>query len=427
MRHTHHMTTEVAERLLELIHDLGECQDAREILVAGFRHLRFLFGEFSVAALLVDFDEGARWMLLPMESPYAPSWGGVAHHMVPAGTDIDSLILQLGRDVTGWLENDSALKGVLRQSREPFRVTDDVVAIRLGALTGSACRCFWAAGWKRPSGQFAWMILGFPETHAWPEGSLQTYARTVETTSRMAFYPSLLQSVRKQEEVNHSIRRNIVHDLKTPLTVIKGYAETLLIPGVCDDAEMRDELLQGVVESCDRLLDDIKEIIEPLTGVYVPQRAEMDLATTLQKVVMAERHTERSKSHQLVLMGTDAPAPYHGDRRKLMRVFENLISNAVKYSPGHGKTVTIRLQRGPGEYAVSIHDEGLGMTDVQLARVLNRGGRVVEETLGIEGSGFGLSSCQLVLEAHGGRLDARSEPGKGSIFAAILPDSPEST
>jgi signal transduction histidine kinase len=189
---------------------------------------------------------------------------------------------------------------------------------------------------------------------------------------------------------------------------------------------MRDELLQGVVESCDRLLDDIKEIIEPLTGVYVPQRAEMDLATTLQKVVMAERHTERSKSHNLVLMGTDEPAPYHGDRRKLMRVFENLISNAVKYSPGHGKTVTIRLQRGPGEYAVSIHDEGLGMTDVQLARVLNKGGRVVEETLGIEGSGFGLSSCQLVLEAHGGRLDARSEPGKGSIFAAILPDSPAS-
>ena len=109
------------------------------------------------------------------------------------------------------------------------------------------------------------------------------------------------------------------------------------------------------------------------------------------------------------------------DPRKFRRVVENLLSNAVKYSPGTGKTVTVSLDHEGDEFSVSVKDDGIGMNDVQLARVMNDAGRVVEDELGIEGSGFGLESARTVLEAHGGRLSAASQPGRGTTFTMILP------
>ncbi|MBX3114135.1 MAG: HAMP domain-containing histidine kinase [Fimbriimonadaceae bacterium] len=413
-------SVETAQRMLEMIHDLGECQDARQILVAALRHYRFLFGEYKGMILLLDDPKSGNWRSLGLESPYGQSWGGISHNMLPENSSTDQIGSDLGKDATPWITNDPPFRRAFVESSEGFVAHDGVLAVRLATFTGLNANIFWAASWRRPGGSHAWSILAFDNAHAPNEERFGLYCTAVETTSRMAYYPSLLQSVARTERINQSIRRNIVHDLKTPITVIKGYAETLREPEIAADPEIVEELFNGIVESCDRLLADIKDIIEPIEGEWKPTLEEFDLAMMLHKVVLAERHTERSKHHNLVLQGADEPVMVCGDRRKLMRVVENLLSNAVKYSPGLNKNVWVKLTHYANRVMIEVQDEGLGLSQDQVKRVLDDCQRVVDESLGIEGSGFGLNSCQLVLKAHGGKLEVDSEQGVGSVFRAIL-------
>ena len=125
----------------------------------------------------------------------------------------------------------------------------------------------------------------------------------------------------------------------------------------------------------------------------------------------------------MVLFGSGeiGSAMLTGDRELMEYAIYNLLTNAVKYSPGHGKQVEIELRVTGPVAQISFRDEGIGMSDVQLARVLSDGGRAVDDGLGIEGTGFGLTSVQTVLAAHGGKLKASSQPGYGSTFTVMLP------
>ncbi len=416
------MTVETAERVLELVHDLGECRDARQILVASARHFRVLFGDFLVATLVADDPRTGHWRALSLENPYLPSWGGVTPRDIPKDTDLDAITHHLGRDVTGRVRNDYALNQALIQSHEPFFAVDNVLSVHLAAMTNAPCRCFMGASWKRPTTEhYPWLILGFATGEDADESKLGLFTTAVETTSRMASYPSMVHYVQRQERVSHSIRRNIVHDLKTPITVIKGYAETLQHQEVLEDEEMSREFIDAIVDSCDRLLADIKDIIEPVEGAYVPRLSEFDLAQLVSKTIMAERHTERSRHHEILLAGADAPVIVTADMRKVRRVLENLISNAIKYSPGVGNKVYVTLQANAEVAKITVRDEGIGMTADQLEKAMAGGGRVVDQSLGIEGSGFGLGSAQLVLTAHRGKLEADSAPGQGTSFTATIP------
>lgn len=236
----------------------------------------------------------------------------------------------------------------------------------------------------------------------------ETYNRMVENQNHM-------------ERTSQSLRRNIVHDLKTPVTVIKGFAETLLQPYHSDDAALRKELLTDIVEQSERLLDDLKDIITPVSDSWEPQPEEFNLSRLVESVVASERYTARAAEHKLMVFGADDPINITADRRKIRRVIENLLSNAVKYSPGEGKTVKVELTHTDDEVTVAFVDEGLGLTLEELQKVLIETGRLSDSALGIEGSGFGIDSCRRVLQAHGGRLEATSEKGVGSMFRIRIP------
>jgi len=414
----------IAAKMLDLITDLGDCEDSRQILVAATRRFRQLFGDYNVFALLLEDTAAETWTILPLESAYHDPWGGISHDDLPEATDIDELARRLGRNVTKRVVNDSLLNPTLLEHGEPFVAMDNVLATRLSGVTGSPSRSFMSAPWKRPNGQGGgWLMLGYEDTQPIPDAIQRLFSTAVEVTGRMALYPTLIDFVNRTEKINQSIRRNIVHDLKTPLTVIRGYAETLEHPEIAADSEMRAELLSGIVESTDRLLTDLKDILEPVDKAWTPEVESFDLTMVVHKAVMAERHTERSKNHKISLTGADRPIHIIADLRKVRRVVENLLSNAVKYSPGVDKPVLVNLARGDREVAIVFQDKGIGMTREQLEKVMADGGRVVDATLGIEGSGFGLDSTRRVLAAHGGRLEAQSVPGHGSTFVAFLPIS----
>ena len=239
-------------------------------------------------------------------------------------------------------------------------------------------------------------------------------------------FNAMIEESESAERIQNQVRRNIVHDLKTPVTVIKGMGETLMFPEMAEDPTWREEMVRAIIEQSDRLLDDLRDILVPIEGDYVPESETFDLAILVEKVVKAEKHTSRAQGHEIIVRGTDAPISVTADRRKLRRVLENLLSNAIKYSPGQGHRVYITVDvAGNDQAAVSFRDEGLGMSPDQLATVLADGGRVASHaSLGIEGTGFGLDSVQKVLRAHGGRLEVVSTEGRGSTFTAILPLGP---
>ena len=235
-------------------------------------------------------------------------------------------------------------------------------------------------------------------------------------------FNAMVEESDRQERIQQGIRRNIVHDLKTPVTVIKGMGETLMFPEMAEDPTWRDEMVRAIVEQSDRLLDDLKDILQPINPDYKPELEEFDLSLLVERVVKSEKHTTRAADHLLTISGTDSPIMILADRRKLRRVYENLLSNAIKYSPGNGKHVEVSLAQRGEEAIVSFRDDGLGLDSDQLARVLDSGGRVESHAqMGIEGTGFGLNSVQTVLRAHGGRLEASSQPNQGSTFSAVVP------
>lgn len=412
--------------MLELIHDLGDCEDSRQVLITATRHMRVLFGDYWVAALIVDDPGTDRWWMLPLENPYEPSWGGIPHHMLPPKTETDEICRQIGRDVHSTLMSEGVLTRGLVDGAESFVSTDNPLAMRLAAMTGSPCRTFMGACWKRPqSARKAWMVLGYPEPVEVAAEALKLYETTVSTMAKMAAYPALVSYIDRAERLNQSVRRNIVHDLKTPLTVIKGYMQTLMEGGETLGPEMTEELSAGIIESCDRLLEDIKDLLEPVGHAWTPQISRFDLSALVNKVVLAERHTDRAKGRTIDVAGGEAAVWVEADFRKIRRVVENLLSNAVKYSPGEGNRIWVEVVTFDGHVTVSVRDEGIGMDDVQLAKVMNEAGRVVDPALGIEGTGFGLSSTRTVVEAHGGRLMAESCVGVGSTFRFELPLRPD--
>jgi signal transduction histidine kinase len=269
------------------------------------------------------------------------------------------------------------------------------------------------------------VFLGYQEPVDVSDEVLALYDATIEITSRLTGYLSLYNDITRLEHLNQSVRRNLVHDLKTPLAVIKGCADTLLNLDVESQRELGHELVSGISEQAERLLEQLQELLAPpVESGWHPQYEEFDLALSIQKTVMAERHTERARDHHIVVEGANAPMLVRADARKIRRVIENLLSNAVKYSPGRGKTVRVSLSVHGNNVAIAFYDDGLGMAPEQLRRVLQAPGRVGDASLSIEGSGFGLDSCRRVLQAHGGCLQAESCCGQGSTFTAVLPLAP---
>jgi signal transduction histidine kinase len=239
-------------------------------------------------------------------------------------------------------------------------------------------------------------------------------------------FDHMVERDEQMDAISNGIRRNIVHDLKTPVTVIKGMAETLEIPEVGEDPEMRKEMLGAITQQSERLLDDLKDILHPLDDDYAPIVEEFDLSALVESIAKVEKHTGRAANHQIQITGSDRAILVTADKRKIRRVIENLLSNAIKYSPGDNKTVRVEIEEGDAEVIrVHVEDEGMGMTMDDLHRILSEGGRVEEHAkMGIEGTGLGLGSVRMILQAHQGELLAESEPGKGSRFTAVLPRSP---
>ncbi len=226
-----------------------------------------------------------------------------------------------------------------------------------------------------------------------------------------------------EEEMQNTFISVISHELKTPVSIIKGYAETLAREDAhWDQATLRDGL-QVIVEEADRLARQIADLLE----VSRLQAGGLHLDLTDWPVVpMAEQVARRfaataDEQFTFELRFPDDFPVVHADYDRTRTVLENLVSNAVKYSPDGG---LIRIAgRTDGDLAIiSVTDQGIGIAPEEQTRLFRRfyrvDNRLRRET---QGAGLGLFLSRAIVEAQGGRIWVESQPGRGSRFSFSLP------
>ncbi len=230
---------------------------------------------------------------------------------------------------------------------------------------------------------------------------------------------------RNTEKIKNEFISTAAHELNTPLTTIMGFTELLIAPdsyGGFTDTQ-RQEFLVEILEKSDvlaRIVSDLLDLSRMESGQAMPlQKALTDLDETIHKAI--RRYKVSDNSHEFVLeLAESAVSGILVDQQRIIQVLENLISNAVKYSPS-GSRIVISTRRN-GDYAlVSIADQGVGMTEEQVARVFDKFYRADASNTAIDGLGMGMSIVQNIILAHDGTIDISSVPGVGTTVTFSLP------
>lgn len=289
-----------------------------------------------------------------------------------------------------------------------------------------------------------WPLPG--AAHLYVEGELQrkdgemislgiTYAPLLDHQGRMTNIIANARDLtryRQEEQLHKTFISVISHELKTPVSIIKGYTGTLRRQDANWSPEVQQEYLSVIEEEADRLNDLINNLLEASriqSGAF-----ELDLSDEVHLPRLAEETARKFKSqtdrHRFTI---DFPPDYPtitGDERRLIQVFNNLVSNAIKYSPDGGQILLSGAVHN--DYVtVSVKDEGIGIPRHERRRIFQQFSRL-DNALSrkTEGSGLGLFLTKAIIEAHGGRIwfhsltdeqEASGEESSGTTFTFSLP------
>ena len=241
----------------------------------------------------------------------------------------------------------------------------------------------------------------------------------------------VLRDMRREQEVDRMKREflaNISHELRTPLTPIKGYAEMLRLREIPRD--QAEKFLEGILESSGRLervIDMLVSFAAIEAGHLTPRVEPVELRALLEGVALRWRHKADELHPVTHWVGRNLP-DLLVDRRLIERSLDELVDNAVKYSPaGGGIELEAHLaENGEGPtIEIAVRDHGVGIPGDRLDSVFADFAQLDgSSTRRFGGLGLGLTFVQRIVEAHDGRLTCRSAPGRGSTFSICLPVVP---
>ncbi|MCP3143745.1 sensor histidine kinase [Pyxidicoccus xibeiensis] len=212
------------------------------------------------------------------------------------------------------------------------------------------------------------------------------------------------------------------HELKTPLTSLSLTLETMerKHPAALEEPKERLKRARRQVTSLIGLVDDLLDVGRIQQGHLELRQAPVSLGSLLAEVIASFRPL--APRHHLTLELPQGEVPVKGDAARLTQVFNNLLDNAIKYSP-EGGAVRVKLMRGEGLARVSVSDEGVGIPAEQFPELFERFFRArTTTTKSFGGLGLGLYITRNLVERHGGRIDVQSEVDQGTTFVVTFPE-----
>ncbi len=227
------------------------------------------------------------------------------------------------------------------------------------------------------------------------------------------------------EQVRRDFVANASHELRTPLSIINGYIENLS-DGALENKELAQRFLGIMKKHGDRIariVEDMLTISKFESANQDPTRAGIfDLQSCVTDVIERLQPLIEEKSATVSMIPAGPEAPIAGDRFYWDQIFFNLIENALKQNLCSGLNIRVTLVDQGSRYEISIADDGVGIPSTDLPFIFKRFYRVEKHhSKEIKGTGLGLSIVKRAVEAHGGEVTARSEPGKETAFVISVP------
>jgi heavy metal sensor kinase len=215
---------------------------------------------------------------------------------------------------------------------------------------------------------------------------------------------------------------NVAHELKTPLTIIRGESEVALM----QERNLLEyqRVIRVNVEETEKLLKIVEDLLLISKLEYQPQAynfEEFDFSSFMKEITEQAKKIAAQKNIAVKLIADNKPLLMKGDELHLRRLFLNLLNNAVKFTPQEG-SITVGVHRNNRKLKVSISDTGVGIKPEHLNKIFNRFFHTGAASSGSEdGSGLGLSIALSIAKIHGGDISVKSAPQKGSTFTVTLP------
>jgi len=234
-----------------------------------------------------------------------------------------------------------------------------------------------------------------------------------------------ISEIRRLERARRDFVANVSHEFRTPLAIIQGFAETLLDDAL-EDAENRRRFSKIIYEQSLRLVrltEDLLKLAQLEAGQFGAERRPVDAGQILESCVESARALISSEQKELTLELEYPPSlpPFHADARSIEEILQNLLGNAIRYTPGGGR-IRIKAAVFDDEIVLSVSDTGIGISSVEHSRIFERFYRTdAARSRESGGTGLGLSIVKHLVEFHNGRVEVESEIGRGATFRVFLP------
>jgi two-component system phosphate regulon sensor histidine kinase PhoR len=231
-----------------------------------------------------------------------------------------------------------------------------------------------------------------------------------------------ITEAKRLEEAQRRFVANASHELRTPISALKGLLE-LLTGGAKDDLEVRDDFLRTMsleVDRLGRLVADLLTLAQLEAGNLILHRGPVPVAELLDEVAAVMRPLADRSDVSLAVVVPSGDLDAYCDRDRITQVLLGFVDNALKHSSSGG-TVTLRASRRDGAVSLEVRDDGVGIDPESVPRLFDRFYRVDESRATPRGTGLGLSIAGEIVDAHGSTITVESRPGEGATFRFDLP------
>lgn len=230
-----------------------------------------------------------------------------------------------------------------------------------------------------------------------------------------------ITELKRLEQIRKDFVANVSHELRTPVTSIKGFSETLIDGAYKEEATLLSflEIIQTETNRLETLIEELLELSRVEQSGFEVDAQPTDMKAVIEYAfeMVHSRFEEKNMKCETFL----DEVYVSGEANRLVQIMMNLLVNAITYSAAE-KTVTVRLSRKGSQAVVEVEDEGIGIEASEISRLFERFYRVDKDrSRNSGGTGLGLSIVKHLVEAHHGKIEVRSIPGRGSVFTIYLP------